>query len=185
GGRGVVWGGGQPAPGRRPALKRVPPGAAGFVSVRLADVLKGPVMREFLKATGKQPSDLPKLADQFLGFDPTAVERLTLVLSAAPPEPPLLVIALTAPVKKDQVLASFKGIKVGPDGKKETLLPEKKQHQGKEYYASRRMAVYFASDRLLLIGPEARVQQQLEKDQTAAPAKGVLSDGLRQAAGKK
>jgi prepilin-type processing-associated H-X9-DG protein len=165
---------GKPAAGALPAdLDRVPRTAVGFLSVRMADLWNGPVLKGARGRIVKEvPELLTKIEDE-LGSTPGAVERLTFVLTDFGPNmEPVVLVATVKPYDKAKVLKA-----AGEDAKKEKF-------KGHELYvgAGERKSLCILGDRVYLLGKPQLVKEFLER--SADKKEGPLGDALAAAAKK-
>jgi serine/threonine protein kinase len=170
-----------------PDLALVPPDAYGFVSVELAALRKSQTGKELGKKAVEQIRDFLVSSEEALGLAPEQIERVVLFLTRAEDGRklvgPLLVVTTIAPTERVRVL--------------QALLPrheERKSQRGVAYYATKpradpipRQAVlpgsalYFASDRTFLFGPEEEVRRLLDGPRRE-PGEGPWGPALKLAA---
>jgi prepilin-type processing-associated H-X9-DG protein len=155
-----------------PDLALVPPGAAGFVHVRVADLCRSEhfgVYRQFL---GKAGEDVIRAFNDHFVPSPKTVDRITVFVN--PPaggrnEPEVVAIITTsAPFDKDRLLKSFvQGVP---------------KQSGNVYTDERDMtAVYVPGDRLFAFGTPGAIAKLTDR----RPAEGPLAPALAIATGGK
>jgi hypothetical protein len=135
-------------------LSLVPPDAQAFVSVRLAELWKTPSVRQALDRALEQEPNLrgPEAQlEEETGLRPEEVERAT----------------LAAMDSRDLVWLVIKTLEPYDQRKVLSRLHELRRHRGLTYHVgtdlqSGRLAMHFASPRVLVIGPEEGVRRCLE-----------------------
>jgi hypothetical protein len=166
-----------PAKGALPAdLDLVPREAAGFWSIRVADLWTSDPGKSLRQQVAKKDPEFVKQVEAMVGVDPSEVERLTFVMTRVPQPneqgvPFAVLVATTRPYDKAKVL--------------EALLPESREakHKGKAYHASGDAALFPVSDRVFAMGILPAVELVIE--QSAAKAtESPLDDALALAAEK-
>ncbi len=157
-------------------LDLVPRDAAGFLSVRVADLWADAhfqkMRAELTKQYGESVKDLEK--SYALGVDLGQVERLTVVMPKLPePRSEGLVLVLLVTTAKPYDKAKVLG----------AVLPESKEqaYKGKTLHVAGDAAVYPVNERSYAMGPTPAVEALL--DQAGKGAQGPLSDALARAAG--
>jgi hypothetical protein len=156
-------------------LALVPPDAAGFISVRFADLWQTDLGKEIRLNLGKGIFD--ELAEVVTTWDRSIglanLERSTLVF-------------LPATGAKDVRMVNLVASTQALDRKKvqDALVPggEEKRYQGKTYQVNRTYALHFASDRVFLIAEEEALRQFW--DHPAGKGNHPLQEALRLAAQK-
>jgi hypothetical protein len=133
------------------ALALVPPDATGFVSMRIADQLRGErgkVARELLQ----QQSPQIAMIEEKLGVKIEDVERVIFVASEPKPETAWVIVALRKPIDPQKVLELT--------GQKE------EEHSGKKYAPAvdpnQSPALHFASKQLVVLGGDEGVKKFLD-----------------------
>jgi hypothetical protein len=181
-GLGVWWflGSGTPSD-----LAFVPADAAGFTSVRLADLWNTDLAKK-LREQAPQANIQVEQMQKEAGLAPTDIERVTVVLASVPD----LGGPNAQPINGGD---SFWAIMLTskPYDRKKMLEKEPNarpaKHEGKEYYVVHQgpspLAYHFAADRILVLGTEGGVKQCLTKA-AGKRGKGPLDEALRLAAGK-
>ena len=151
-----------------PDLALVPPDAAGFVSVRVADLAAAPQFAELRRRIAKADPRADQLTDAgfaavrvFLGLQPTEIERATVVFLGMPrPDQPyqayLVIVATKTPY----------------DAARRPLLPD----------VLKAFALHRVNDHLLLVGPSEEVLRPFTEPASAPPPRGPLTAALRFAA---
>ncbi len=167
----------EPAKAALPAdLDLVPREAAGFLTVRVADLWDSPALKEPRQQLAANNPQLMEQITKAVGVSPSEIERATIVLPRGPKVREqgvvfVVLIAATKPVDKAKVV--------------EALLPGAKETKvrGQTVHAGGDAALYFAGDRAFAMGPAAGVELLLERPD---PKKGAndLSAALALAAGK-
>lgn len=158
-------------------LKLVSGKGGGFVSVRVADLLKSARGKELLQKLAKmEPKvDIDKEMTRELGVGPTQMERVTVLLGEATETEPVVVFRTTRAIDRDKMFAGLR------------FRPVEKQHQGRTYYApsykGRKIgtAYYFVSDRVFVSSNERSLMAWLENDPAKADP-GAYRPALLQAA---
>jgi hypothetical protein len=165
-----------------PDLAYVPGDAQGFASVRVADLWKSAAVKDAMsnQPDGMTQASVAALMEGFTGLKPEDVERATLVVQDAEKGVGWLVAALNRPVEPKDLLARLGKIPQIGEFKEST-------HQGKTYHVAgqgqRPLAVHFASDRIVIVGPEDGVKRCLEG--AGGKPSGLLARGVGAASGKK
>jgi hypothetical protein len=151
-------------------LARVPADAAGFVSLRPADVWFSDLGKNLRKRLGKDLEPMTREFKRTLGLTLADIERVTLVLGAESPDPMMAVMRTRKPYDRKAVLAAF-----APDASEEKF-------KGYSLYAaSRGQALLAVGDKVFVVGPVEVVKDSL------APPRGKgegLAPALATAAGK-
>jgi Protein of unknown function (DUF1559) len=157
-------------------LALVPADGLGFVHVRLADVWKSELFKEWRQTLLKAGDEALAAFDKRFVPMPSSIDRITVALTRNnnfQQEPDVIVILATSkPFDRDAFL--------------ERMTPgaEKQQVGGKTFYEVRRQKIglHFADERTLVFGPAESVHRALRQ----APARqGDLASALQQArAGK-
>jgi hypothetical protein len=144
-------------------LDLVPRDALGFVSVRVADIWNSDVGQAAQLFIPNQ-SEYQKAVDK-VGLTPADVERVTAVITTPEPESLFAVVATSKPFDAKKIMS---------------LLPgplQEETYQGKTFYHRADGAIYFPSDRVLVIAHAKAIRPFL--DQADKPrGKGQLSEAL-------
>jgi hypothetical protein len=169
-------------------LKLVSGDRGGFVSVRVADLLKSAQAKELFEKLAKmEPKvDIDKELKGETGVALAQIERMTVLLPDSVAAEPVFVIRTTEALAPEKILGNLR------------YKTEKKELQGKTYYGGINPNVkhqsvhYFVNDRVFLAGSERSVLPWLERDlakidagayrpallRTAQGAPAVISLGL-------
>jgi hypothetical protein len=154
-----------------PDLRLVPADAAGFVSVRPADLLGTAPVKKVLAAFGKDgPVELREV-EKAIGSPLAEVERLTALVADLDGRP-VVIVRTAKPYDRDKLLKA-----VAPDARAET-------HGGKTVHVSKKMqfAVCFADKRVYVLGSPEKVGGLLER--AAKDGGGPLAEARVVAAGQ-
>lgn len=160
------------APAAPAELSMAPADAIVFVHLRLADMWKSDLLKEWRSTLLKAGDDALAAIDKRFIPAPSTIDRLTVALSRGKEgqgEPNLIVaMTFTKAFNQDDFL--------------ERMAPgaEKKQAGGKTYYEAGKehIGLYFLNDRTLVFGPVEAVHKALEK----APARtGNLAPAIKAA----
>jgi hypothetical protein len=160
-----------PAAALPPDLARVPADSVALASLRLADLLRSPVVKPVLdnKEMGKEIADALKEGEKNLGVPLTEVERITAVLPAlVQGAEPVVFVATTKPYDKKKLVAALGG--------------QEETYKGQTYYTKgARQALHLLGDRAFVFGVTSDIKNLLD-----APAKatGPMAAGIKLAAGK-
>lgn len=158
-------------------LALVPGDAAGFASVRPAELLKTPLGKDLLDVMPERDKAEREALETKIGLTLADLDRATVVTRSFPSMGPRMgpggepdsyaILTTSKPVDAKKVLAAFNI----PDAPKD--------YNGKKYYANGPGALYFHSDRTTIIGNETGVKMAI--DQAVKPkSTGDLSKLLGQ-----
>jgi hypothetical protein len=157
-------------------LAFIPPDAQGFVTIRVADVWKTDAAQKVvaqLKQLNPRMGDLPAEFEKEAGLTLTDVERLTTVFVDAQREVVWGIVLTSKPYDPKKIQGKLTN-------------PQELKHEGKSYHTGtkdgQKVALYFASDRVLVVGPEEGVKRCLSFA-AGKKAKGPLDDAIKLAAG--
>ena len=147
----------------------VPRDAPAFATVRVADLLKTPVGKKLMDKLGDQKQHLTEVEKKF-GVSLQDVERVTAVFLDVEKPSWYVIIQTSKAVDKNKIL-------------KELGNASEKKHEGKTYHAETggKDAIYFASDKLIVIGAETNVKKAMEVKKKSGP----LDDALKLASKSK
>jgi hypothetical protein len=150
-------------------LAFVPGDAVGFVHVRLADIWKSDLSKEWRETVLKAGEKYLSAFDKRFFPAPSSLDRLTIFLAASakdnPPKTPFMIVATSKAIDKEKFLqftipgASEEKTPAG------TILIDAKKHT----------AVHFLDDRTFVVGPVAAMQDLLGRPRAV---KGNLRAGL-------
>ena len=195
---------GGPHLGKADELALVPRDAVGFVHVRAHDIWKSDGMKEIRNLVDKAGAENLALLDKNFVPKPSTLDRVTLVFvthtkttekvdappaKKGPPGPPAKGVAFTEP---DRPLLAFPD-KVEPVGIltftasydaaeiRGSLLPDgvSKKVNDKEFWSDNKLAVYFPSDTVMVIGTPEGMELYLAK----VPAEGSSGRTVVRSAG--
>jgi hypothetical protein len=160
-----------------PDVGWVPRDTGGFVCLRTAALLGSGPARELRERLAKEVPAILRDVEQFeksLGVSLADVERLTLVMLESLPqdEGATLILATTKPYDRAKV------VQAASPGAKE------QRHANRTYYAGARPrspALFLASDRVFVVGPEKGVRQLLSRH-AARQEQGKWNEALSLAA---
>jgi len=164
-------------PAGEPDLDLVLVDAPAFGSVRVADLLASQTGKKIQEEVAKAGIGSVDQLTQMIGVAPAAIERASLVVSDPVKKSAYVIIATAKPYDRAKILAAplFAAAKETP-------------YKGKSYHAftdpeNGKDALYFVSDRIVLVGDEATIQKLI--DQPPQPgAKGKLSEAVNLARAK-
>jgi hypothetical protein len=155
-------------------LALVPSNAQGFVTIRVADVWKTDLVQKGVEQAKQQAGGMDFVAEmqKETGMGPADIERATLAfMDAQNPDNAFGILLASRPYDRSKIL--------GPS-------PREKKHQNKSYQLVTKdrqpVAFHFASDKILVVGPEQGVQSclgALAGKRTGGP----LDDALKTAGG--
>jgi hypothetical protein len=155
-------------------LDLVPADALGFLTFRVADIAGTPFVKQTLE---QLPPEIVRNSQSEMeketGLTPADFERATAVVGEALPDHFWFLFFARKPYNRNKILAQHPGA-------------EQVRHGDKSYHVfekeGRTIALHFATDRLIVLGPEAGVKQCLTR--AGKRGKGALDEALRLAAGK-
>jgi hypothetical protein len=153
-------------------LKLVSGKGGGFVSLRVADLLKSATAKTlFQKMALMEPKvEIEKEMARELGIAPAQVERITVLLPESLLSEPVIAFRSTQTLDREKMFANLRN------------RPQKKEHQGRTYYGHQfGGSFYFVSDRVFVASSERALTAWLDND----PAKvdpGAYRPALLQAA---
>lgn len=154
--------------GRTDDLAYIPADAQGFASVRVADLWNTDLVKESRKAAALFAGDLDKLIEGKVGLTPADVERVTGVVMDGEKKIVWAVVATSKTYDEKKLLSLW--------------LPSAKENKAnnKSYYVGdfqkEKVAVHFASSKLLLVGTAEGIKYALEmKPQSSGPLEDAIS----------
>jgi len=148
----------------------VPRDAEGFLTIRVADVLKTEAGKKVFEAARQNDKEgALKEMEAKAGITPQDIERLTFVAMSADKELWWMVIRTSKAVNRKGVI----------DGMKSA---QERTHQGKKYHYSEaeHTGVYFISDQQMVFAPEPGMKKVLELPEK--PPSGPLDEMIEMAA---
>jgi hypothetical protein len=158
-----------------PDLALVPPDAAGFLSVRVADLWNdgsAATLRKMAKENKELAGGLEEM-QKATGLTPADVTRLVLVVPTPGGRGELGVVLTARPYDRAKLLALL-----GPDA-------NEKKAQGRAFHVSEKKnnALYFATEQAFVFGVPERVEAVVAAQAGKRPD-GVLADALARSAEK-
>lgn len=185
-GGGGGGGGGQAA--AAPDLDFVPADVQGFVTIRVAALMKDDALTRFAKQAARQgggpPTDLAADFEKETGLRASEIDRVTIVFKDVEKENAWAVVRTASAYDQKQILGKLAGAR-------------ELKHEGKSYHVGRSgqpgpgakaddklTAIHFASPQVLIFGSEAGVKSCLSFAAGGAKGKGPLSDALARAGGE-
>jgi Protein of unknown function (DUF1559) len=167
-------------------LDLVPPEAAGFVHVNVADLWKHPALADLRQMIARVNPDLLKLFNEKTVPAPATINRITLVF------PTLQTLAEPAPAVSPVALSALLLVSTSEPFERHklvhSLIPEArtKIHVGKEYELTEATwsTLFVVDDRHFVYGTEDSVQWFLERVGTGKD-EGTLHPALQEAANRK
>ncbi len=154
-------------------LKLVSGKAGGFVTARVADLLQSETGKTLFEKLAKmEPKvDIDKELTREIGISLAQMERVTVLLPEDFPREPVVVFRATQAIDREKMFAGLR------------KRPEKKQIQGRTYYAGDQFgtAYYFVNDRVFVVSSPAALAAWLENDPAKADP-GLIRPALLEAA---
>ena len=152
-----------------PDLAFVPADAVGFIHVRLADVWKSDLSREWRETVLKAGEKYLSAFDKRFFPAPSSLDRLTIFLPSStrddPPEAPFMIVATSRAIDKEKFLQhTIPG-----------SIEEKTPAGGVLIDARKHTAVHFIDDKTFVVGPVAAMRHLLSRTKSG---KGNLRAGL-------
>lgn len=160
-------------------LALVPADAAGFVTVRPAELARTPLGQELLARLPHANRDTRQELETKLGLTLADLDRATFVTRTMP------MLGLAPAVLPDSyaILTTAKPVDAAQVLRALAITELPKVHNGKQYHVRGDEAVYFHSERTTVIGNEAGVRMAI--DQAVTPQQvGELSQFLAQVQGQ-
>jgi hypothetical protein len=156
-------------------LAFVPGDAQGFVTIRMADVWKVDVAKRMAEKVKANPMMGGQDLEKEIGIGPGDIERFTLVFVDAKNDIGWGILATSKAVDQKKTLSQLTNV-------------QEVKHEGKTYQVGKaksgeRIAVYFASDRVVVVAPEAGMKRCLSF-MAGKKVKGPLDDAIQLAGGK-
>jgi hypothetical protein len=172
----------EPAEALAPALALVPSVAAGFMHIRVADLLQSAALAELRGILAKAGPQAWQLFEQKYVPAPSQIESVTVIYLTAdsmdepifngPPDrvSPIVIVTASKPFDRAKLTAA-----IGPDAKPA-------RHEGQRYFrvASSRSAFQFVDDRTFVAASVKGLRRWLERPARAGQG-GALQEALREA----
>jgi hypothetical protein len=136
-------------------LKLVSGTGGGFISLRVADLLKSATGKTLLqKMAQMEPKvEIEKEMAREIGIAPAQVERITVLLPELLLSEPVIVFRSTQAVDREKMFTNLLN------------RPQKKEHQGRTYYGHQvGGSFYFLNDRVFVVSSERALTAWLDND---------------------
>jgi hypothetical protein len=147
-------------------LELIPGDALGFVTIRVADIVKSDVGKQILDGLKNAQGNPLALMEQQFGVSLGDIERVSIVVPSMEFTTVWAVVLFSKPVDQTKISAGM-----GAQAQK---------HQDKQYYASRTTALYFSDDKTLIVGAPTGVRHFLQAS-SRGKATGPLTNLVKQA----
>jgi hypothetical protein len=167
----LIWGGSTP-----PDLQLVPSDAAGFTSLRVADVWNSDTIKKILQKLPPDAKGMTQEMEKRTGLAPADVERVTVVWREPKPEPDYMIVATLKPYDRTKVVEMGFGSK-----------PQESKVGNRSYFvnaAASGLTVAPITERVFVMGEEPGVKKCLEQPERKK-AEGPLAEALTLAAAGK